>query len=109
MDLVGDCEKNVEEKVKDDKDDSLIRFEGDEDMDEIKFLVIEDKLDVEMVEVLNDFDIILIGDVEILSVLITFGVLRGVFLNFSVGLFRVGIEDVRMEFFLFFDVLENLV
>lgn len=109
MDLVGDCEKKVEEKVKDDKDDSLIRFEGDEDMDEIKFLVIEDKLDVEMVEVLNDFDIILIGDVEILSVLITFGVLRGVFLNFSVGLLRVGVEDVRMGFLLFFDVLENLV
>lgn len=109
MDLVGDCEKKVEEKVKDDKDDSLIRFEGDEDMDEIKFLVIEDKLDVEMVEVLNDFDIILIGDVEILSVLIMFGVLRGVFLNFSVGLLRVGVEDVRMGFLLFFDVLENLV
>lgn len=109
MDLVGDCEKKVEEKVKDDKDDSLIRFEGDEDMDEIKFLVIEDKLDVEMVEVLNDFDIILIGDVEILSVLITFGVLRGVFLNFSFGLLRVGVEDVRMGFLLFFDVLENLV
>lgn len=109
MDLVGDCEKKVEEKVKDDKDDSLIRFEGDEDMDEIKFLVIEDKLDVEMVEVLNDFDIILIGDVEILSVLITFGVLRGVFLNFSVGLLRIGVEDVRMGFLLFFDVLENLV
>lgn len=109
MDLVGDCEKKVEEKVKDDKDDSLIRFEGDEDMDEIKFLVIDDKLDVEMVEVLNDFDIILIGDVEILSVLITFGVLRGVFLNFSVGLLRVGVEDVRMGFLLFFDVLENLV
>lgn len=108
VDLVGDCEKKVEEKAKDDKDDSLIRFEGDEDMDETKSSVTEDKSDVEMAEVLNDSDTISIGDVETLSALTTPGVSRGVSPNSSAGSPRVGTEDVRMESPLPPDVSENL-
>lgn len=108
VDLVGDCEKKVEEKAKDDKDDSLIRFEGDEDMDETKSSVTEDKSDVEMAEVLNDSDTISIGDVETLSALTTPGVSRGVSPNSSAGSPRVGAEDVRMGSPLPLDVSENL-
>lgn len=108
VDLVGDCEKKVEEKAKDDKDDSLIRFEDDEDMDETKSSVTEDKSDVEIAEVLNDSDTISIGDVETLSALTTPGVSRGVSPNSSAGSPRVGAEDVRMGSPLPLDVSENL-
>lgn len=108
VDLVGEGEKKVEEKAKDDKDDSLIRFEGDEDMDETKSSVTEDKSDVEMAEVLNDSDTISIGDVETLSALTTPGVSRGVSPNSSAGSPRVGTEDVRMGSPLPPDVSENL-
>ncbi|XP_056010328.1 uncharacterized protein LOC130051760 isoform X2 [Ostrea edulis] len=73
VDLVDGSEKD--EKSQADKDDSLIMFEGDEDLDETKSFVNEEhQSDVEMTEILNDGDTISIADGETLSAVTTPGV-----------------------------------
>lgn len=96
VDLVGENEEREEKKLEEDKDDSMIRFEGDDDLDETKSSLTEDKSDVEMAEVLNDSETISIGDGETLSALTTPGVSGVVTPASSAGSPRVGAEDGEM-------------
>ncbi|XP_061183956.1 histone-lysine N-methyltransferase 2A-like [Saccostrea echinata] len=95
VELVDGDKKDEKPSEDNDKDDSLIRFEGDEDLDETKSSMDgEQQSDVEMAEVLNDSDTISIADGETLSAVTTPGVSRGVTPAGSPEAGEEGIEEL---------------